>query len=70
MFDKVTAAGLLGFTEPLFDIGKISIGLFEVYPVITVAVYAVFMALCLGVALLIYWLTRNQRRGSKESLEL
>jgi hypothetical protein len=70
MFDKSTANGLLGFTDPLFDLGKITLGPLEFYPLITVLVYIVFMALCLGVALTIYWLTRNQRKGTVDSLKL
>ena len=64
MFDKETANGLVGFTDPLFDTGKITMGPFEFSPLITVLIYVVFMALCIAIALLIYWLTRKQRRNA------
>ena len=70
MFDKTVANDLVGFTDPLFDIGKISVGALEIYPLAVIFVYAVFMSLCLGVAFFIYWLTRNQRKGSIESLKI
>ena len=62
MFDKGTAKGLLGFTDPLFENGIIKIGVFELYPLAQLAVYFVFMAICVGVFFLIYALTTKQRK--------
>ena len=62
MFDKGTAKGLLGFTDPLFENGIIKIGVFELYPLAQLAVYFVFMAICVGVFFLIYALTNKQRK--------
>ena len=48
MFDKKTAAGLIPFTESLFDI-NFSIGSFTFYPVIQLLVGIVFTIICLAV---------------------
>lgn len=69
MFDKGVASDLVGFTDPLFEIGKIKIGAFEMYPLAIVFVYFVFMALCLGIAFFIYWLTRNRRKNEINLLD-
>lgn len=63
MFDKDVAGGLTGgLTDSLFDI-KIAFGTFELYPVVQLAVLAVFMLLCAGVFFLIYALTKKQRKA-------
>lgn len=69
MFDKDTARGLVGFTDPLFENGVIKFGHFEIYPLIQLLVYVVFMAICIGVFFLIYALTTKQRRAYKKELE-
>lgn len=66
MFDKQIAGDLVGFTDPLFDIGKITIGSLEISPLVVLFVYVVFMAFCLSIAFFIYWLTRNQRKNNIE----
>ena len=48
MFDKKTAAGLIPFTESLFDI-KFSIGALTLYPVIQPLIGIVFTIICLAV---------------------
>ena len=48
MFDKSTAAGLLPFTESLFDI-NFNIGSLTIYPVIQLLIGIVFTAICLAV---------------------
>ena len=63
MFDKDTARGLLGFTDPLFENGVIKFGHFELYPLVQILIYVVFMAICIGVFFLIYALTTKQRRA-------
>lgn len=62
MFDKDTARGLVGFTDPLFENGVIKLGYFELYPLVQILVYVVFMLICMGVFFLIYALTTKQRR--------
>lgn len=64
MFDKEIARGLVGFTDPLFDM-KIALGPFEIYPAVQLLVLAVFMLLCTGVFFLFYGLTKNQRKAEK-----
>ena len=66
MFDKDIARGLVGFTDPLFDACVLKFGSFEIYPVVQGLVYVAYMALCLGVYLLIYALTRKQRKQSAQ----
>jgi uncharacterized membrane protein YwaF len=61
MFDKDVAGGLLGFTLPLFENYVIKIGIFEIYPVVQILVYFVFMAVCLSAYVLIHALTKRQR---------
>jgi len=61
MFDKETAASLVGFTAPLFDMFVIKIGIFEIYPVVQLLIYIVFMSVCLLAYLLIHALTKRQR---------
>ena len=63
MFDKDTARGLLGFTDPLFENWVIKFGTFELYPLVQGLIFIVFMALCWAVCLLIYALTKKQRRN-------
>lgn len=65
MFDKDTARGLLGFTDPLFENGVIKLGYFEIYPLVQIMVYVAFMAICIGVFFLIYALTAKQRKATK-----
>lgn len=65
MFDKDIARGLVGFTDPLFDNWVIRFGSFEIYPLVQALVYVVFLAICLGVCLLIYALTKKQRQDAK-----
>ena len=62
MFDKDTARGLVGFTDPLFENCVIKFGTFELYPLVQILIYVVFMALCIGVFFLIYALTAKQRK--------
>jgi hypothetical protein len=62
MFDKDTARGLIGFTDPLFENGVIKLGYFELYPLVQILVYAAFMLICICVFFLIYALTTKQRR--------
>jgi uncharacterized membrane protein YwaF len=62
MFDKDIARGLVGFTDPLFENCVIKLGTFEIYPLVQGLAYIVFMALCLGIYMLIYLLTRKQRK--------
>lgn len=62
MFDKDIARGLVGFTDPLFENCVIKLGSFEIYPLVQGLAYIVFMALCLGIYMLIYLLTRKQRK--------
>ena len=69
MFDKDTARGLLGFTDPLFENGVIKFGHFELYPLVQILIYVVFMAICIGVFFLIYALTTKQRRAYREELK-
>lgn len=63
MFDKDIARGLVGFTDPLFENCVIKLGAFEIYPLVQGLVYLVFMALCLGIYMLIYLLTKKQREN-------
>ena len=63
MFDKDTARGLVGFTDPLFENGVIKLGHFEIYPLVQILVYIAFMVLCIGVFFLIYGLTAKQRKN-------
>ena len=63
MFDKDTARGLLGFTDPLFENGVIKFGAFELYPLVQLLIYAIFMVICIAVFFLIYALTAKQRRA-------
>lgn len=63
MFDKEIAKGLVGFTDPLFDNCVIKLGAFEIYPLVQGLVYLVFMAICVGVYMLIYALTSKQRKS-------
>lgn len=65
MFDKSIAKELLGFTDPLFDNCVIKIGAFEIYPLVQLSVYLVFMAICLGVYTLIYALTSKHKKQPK-----
>lgn len=65
MFDREIAEGLIGFVGPLFDT-KIAFGHFEIYPIVQLAVYVVFMLICTLVFFLIYGLTRKQRKEIKE----
>lgn len=65
MFDKDTARGLVGFTDPLFENCVIKIGYFELYPLVQGLVYVAFMALCVGVFFIFYGLTAKQRRAAK-----
>ncbi len=61
MFDQKKAGELVGFLEPLFDIGVIRIGTFEIYPVVQLLVYVVFMTVCLSLYLIIHAKTKRQR---------
>jgi uncharacterized membrane protein YwaF len=61
MFDQEKAGDLVGFLEPLFDIGVIRIGTFEIYPVIQLLVYVVFMTVCLSLYVVIHAKTKRQR---------
>ena len=61
MFDKETAGDLLGFVTPLFEKCVIKIGIFEIYPLVQILIYIVFMAVCLLAYLLIHALTKRQR---------
>lgn len=63
MFDKDIARGLVGFTDPLFENCVIRLGTFEIYPLVQGLVYIVFMVLCLGIYMLICFLTRKQREN-------
>ena len=63
MFAKEIARGLVGFTDPLFENCVIRLGAFEIYPLVQGLVYIVFMALCLGIYMQIYLLTRKQREN-------
>ena len=65
MFDKDTARELVGFSDPLFEIGLIRFGTFEIYPLMQVLVYIVFMTICLGMNLLLYALSYKQRKTAK-----
>ncbi len=67
MFDKDTARGLVGFTDPLFENCVIKLGYFELYPLVQILVYVAFMAICIGVFFLIYALTRKQRKAYREA---
>ena len=67
MFDKDTARGLVGFTDPLFENCVIKFGHFELYPLVQILVYIAFMAICIGVFFLIYALTRKQRKAYLEA---
>ena len=69
MFDKDTARGLVGFTDPLFENCVIKLGYFEFYPLVQILVYIAFMAICIGVFFLIYALTGSQRKLYKETNE-
>lgn len=66
MFDKDTARGLVGFTDPLFENCVIKLGYFELYPLVQILVYVVFIAICIGVFFLIYALTKKQRKAYRE----
>lgn len=66
MFDKDIARGLVGFTDPLFENCVIKLGAFEIYPLVQGLVYLVFMAICLGVYMLFYILTKGQRKREAE----
>lgn len=61
MFDKETAGGLIGFAVPLFEKCVIKIGIFEIYPIIQILIYVVFMTICLLAYLLVHALTKRQR---------
>ena len=69
MFQKDTARDLVGFTDPLFENGVIKFGHFELYPLVQILIYVVFMAICIGVFFLIYALTTKQRRAYREELK-
>lgn len=69
MFQKDTARDLVGFTDPLFENGVIKFGHFELYPLVQILIYIVFMAICIGVFFLIYALTTKQRRAYREELK-
>ena len=69
MFDKAIARGLLGFTDPLFENCIIKINAFEIYPLVQILVYVVYMAISLGVYFLIYLLTKNQRKVYVEKIK-
>ena len=69
MFQKETARDLVGFTDPLFENGVIKFGHFELYPLVQILIYVVFMAICIGVFFLIYALTTKQRRAYREELK-
>ncbi len=66
MFDKAEAKRLVGFTDPLFDGLVIKFGTFELYPLVQILVYIVFMALCVGVFFIIYALTSKMRKNYVE----
>lgn len=66
MFDKEIAGNLVGFTDPLFENCVIKLGAFEIYPLVQVLVYIVFMAICLGVYFMIYLLSKKLRNQSSE----
>ncbi len=70
MFDKDIARGLVGFTDPLFENCVIRLGAFEIYPLVQVLVYIAYMAICLGVYLLIYLLTNRKRKCSAQKEEI
>ena len=61
MFDKEVAGRLIGFVEPLFDIWVIRMGTFEIYPVVQLLVYVVFMTVCLSLYLVVHAKTKRQR---------
>jgi uncharacterized membrane protein YwaF len=65
MFDKDTARELVGFSDPLFEIALIKFGTFEIYPLMQILVYIVFMTICLGINLLLYALSYKQRKNAK-----
>ena len=69
MFQKDTARDLVGFTDPLFENGVIKFGHFELYPLVQILIYVVFMVICIGVFFLIYALTTKQRRAYREELK-
>ena len=69
MFQKDTARDLVGFTDQLFENGVIKFGHFELYPLVQILIYVVFMAICIGVFFLIYALTTKQRRAYREELK-
>ena len=69
MFDKDTARDLVGFSDPFFEIGLIKLGTFEIYPLMQILVYIVFMTICLGINLLLYALSSKQRKTAQISTQ-